>query len=446
MLDRVRQYISRNHLIAANGTYLVALSGGADSVCLLRMMLSLGYRVEAVHCNFRLRGEESDRDEQFCEALCREHGVKLHKVHFDTKEYAALHKVSIEMAARELRYDYFGQLMQTIGAAGILVAHHRDDSVETVLLNLLRGTGIRGLEGIKPVNGNVIRPLLCLSRDEILSYLRSCGQDYIVDSSNLVDDVQRNKLRLNVIPLLKTINPSAIDNIATTSRHVAEAVKVYDAAMARGISECLSDDTIDIPSLYQQSSPEAVLHEILSRYGVPSKLVGQIFDSLLTSPTGSRWQADPYLIVKDRDTLLIGRQPVDAAPLVMPECGRYVYNGNVNGNGNQTVDVEVRGRAAIKRISKEPFFATLDADKVQFPLTIRRAQAGDRFTPFGMRGSKLVSDYLTDRKRNLFERSRQLVLLDATGTILWLVGERVADVASVTPDTIKVLCVRSSKE
>ena len=372
--------------------------------------------------------------------------MKLHKVHFDTKEYAALHKVSIEMAARELRYDYFGQLLQTIGAAGILVAHHRDDSVETVLLNLLRGTGIRGLEGIKPVNGNVIRPLLCLSRDEILSYLRSCGQDYIVDSSNLVDDVQRNKLRLNVIPLLKTINPSAIDNIATTSRHVAEAVKVYDAAMARGISECLSNDTIDIPSLYQQSSPEAVLHEILSRYGVPSKLVGQIFDSLLTSPTGSRWQADPYLIVKDRDTLLVGRQPADAAPLVMPECGRYVYNGNVNGNGNQTVDVEVRGRAAIKHISKEPFFATLDADKVQFPLTIRRAQAGDRFTPFGMRGSKLVSDYLTDRKRNLFERSRQLVLLDATGTILWLVGERVADVASVTPDTIKVLCVRYSKE
>ena len=441
MLEKVSQYIAKHNLLT-DGTYLVALSGGADSVCLFRMMLSLGYRVEAVHCNFRLRGEESDRDELFCESLCRDFDVKLHKVHFDTKEYAVLHKVSIEMAARELRYTYFEQLRKSIDASGILVAHHRDDSIETVLLNLVRGTGIRGLEGIKPVNGHIIRPLLCLSREEILSYLHSCGQNYIVDSSNLIDDVKRNKLRLNVIPLLKSITPSALENIATTSQHVAEAVKVYDASIAQSISECFHDHAVNIPLLLRQPSPEAVLHELLSRYDVPSKMVQQIFCNLLSAPTGKKWEHSPYMIVKDRDALIIDKMPTTALHLVMPECGRYRHGADESA----LVTLELKERSEDFQVSKEPMYATLDADKVHFPLTIRQMLTGDRFTPYGMNSSKLLSDYLTDKKRNLFQRSRQLVLHDATGTILWVVGERVAKDASVTPDTIKVLCIRYSKE
>ena len=432
MLDRVRQYIDRYHLIDHDGKYLVALSGGADSVCLLRMMLALGYDVEAIHCNFRLRGEESDRDDKFCDTLCDKLGVVFNRVHFDTREYSLLHNVSIEMAARELRYDYFEKLRQTIGADGILVAHHRDDNVETILLNMIRGTGIRGLEGIKPLNGHIIRPLLCLSREDILAYLADCNQDYITDSSNLVDDVQRNKLRLNVIPQLKAIIPSAAESINTTSAHVAEAVKLYDDAVSRGIDACVQDNVIDIERLMQQPSPEALLYEILSRYGVTSGMVQQIYDNILTSATGKLWHADPYIIAKDRGTLLIGRHTPPPTPLVIPECGVYRYNENESCE-LRTVNCQ---------LSTDPFHATLDADKVHFPLTIRGVLPGDRFTPYGMKGSKLVSDYLTDRKSNYFQRCRQLVMHDATSTILWLIGERVAAQAAITSHTIKVLSVR----
>ena len=165
--------------------FLVALSGGADSVCLLLAMKRLGYRVEAIHCNFHLRGAESDRDEEFCKRLCEREQIPFHTVHFDTKTYAEVHKVSIEMAARELRYNYFEQLRKAIDAEAILVAHHKNDAVETLLMNLLRGTGIHGLQGIKPRNGRIIRPLLCVSRQEIVEWLNMIGQDYVTDSTNL---------------------------------------------------------------------------------------------------------------------------------------------------------------------------------------------------------------------------------------------------------------------
>ena len=181
---------------------ILALSGGPDSVALLRMMLDEGYNVEAAHCNFHLRGAESDRDEAFCKNLCEKLGVKLHLVHFDTKEFAQLRGISIEMAARELRYRWFTQLAQDTGAEGVCIAHHSDDQVETILLNMLRGTGFKGLLGMKRKNGIFLRPLLDVSRNEILQYLDAIGQDYVTDSTNLEDDVQRNKLRLDVIPLL----------------------------------------------------------------------------------------------------------------------------------------------------------------------------------------------------------------------------------------------------
>ena len=193
--------------------YIVALSGGADSVCLLLKMLDEGRHVEAAHCNFHLRGAESDRDESFVVSLCSRLGVTLHRAHFDTREYASLHKVSIEMAARTLRYDYFEKLRIDIGAEAILVAHHRDDNVETVLMNMVRGTGIRGVAGIRPRNGHILRPLLDMSRSDIEAYLRERGETYVTDSTNLEDEATRNKFRLNVVPLLRTINPRASENI-----------------------------------------------------------------------------------------------------------------------------------------------------------------------------------------------------------------------------------------
>ena len=227
MLNKVRDFIDREGLLTPEGLYIVALSGGADSVALLRILHHLGYRIEAAHCNFHLRGAESDRDETFVKSLCSSLNIPIHLIHFDTAEYASLHQVSIEMAARELRYGYFDQLCKDIGASAVCVAHHRDDAVETFLMNLLRGSGIHGLTGIRPRNGNVIRPLLCLSRDEIEQYLHSIGQDYVTDSTNLVDDVVRNKVRLNVLPLLKDINLRAAENIGKFTCQCISLSRVY---------------------------------------------------------------------------------------------------------------------------------------------------------------------------------------------------------------------------
>ena len=182
-MERVAAYIQKEGLLSREGLHIVALSGGADSVALLLILHRLGYRIEAAHCNFHLRGEESDRDETFVKSLCKEHNIPLHLIHFDTAEYASLHQVSIEMAARELRYRYFEQLRHDIGAETVCVAHHRDDAVETLLMNLLRGSGIHGLTGIRPQNGYIVRPLLCLSRQEVEAFLREAGQPFVNDST-----------------------------------------------------------------------------------------------------------------------------------------------------------------------------------------------------------------------------------------------------------------------
>ena len=240
MLNKVREYIEKQCLLESGKRYLVALSGGADSVCLLLVLRQLDYQVEAVHCNFLLRGDESHRDEAFACNLCEKQGVPFHVIHFDTRTYAELHKVSIEMAARDLRYQYFEQLRKDIGAEAICVAHHQDDSVETILMNLLRGTGIHGLSGIKPRNGHILRPLLCVSRKEIEAFLASQHQDYVTDSTNLVADVLRNKLRLKVIPMLNDLWPGASEAIARTARNMAEAEKVYNDAMDREAADIIT--------------------------------------------------------------------------------------------------------------------------------------------------------------------------------------------------------------
>ena len=233
MWNKVADFIAKQGLLTPEGLHLVAVSGGADSVALLLVLKQLGYHVEAVHCNFHLRGEESDRDETFVKNLCSEQDVILHLTHFDTKEYAAIHQVSIEMAARALRYHYFEQLRQDIGAETVCVAHHRDDAVETLLMNLMRGAGIHGLTGIHSKNGFVVRPLLGISRDEIEYYLCQQGQSYVTDSTNLEPDVLRNKIRLQLLPLMEQIQPGTHENIARSAYYLSEAEKVYNAGISR---------------------------------------------------------------------------------------------------------------------------------------------------------------------------------------------------------------------
>ena len=451
-VNQVRHFAHHHQLFTPRGKYIIALSGGADSVSLLLVLKhlesELGITLEAAHCNFHLRGDESLRDEQFCQQLCRRLHVPLHLVHFDTHAYADLHHVSIEMAARDLRYAYFEQLRRDIHAHDICVAHHRDDSVETVLLNLVRGTGLRGLRGIQPRNAHIIRPLLSHSRQQIEQYLDALGESYVTDSTNLHNDVKRNKIRLDVMPLLHELNPSVSQSIFETSLRVTEALKIFDDAIQRSIADVTTPQTqnsklktqnspliISVPRLKQQPSPEYTLHEILSPRGFTSAQIEQIYTSLDTNPTGKIITSCTHELAFDRSTLIL--QPKTPTPLVrpmyIPETGTYVLSDNLK------LKVETEECGDRYEPSRTADCACLDASDIKFPLTLRHIQPGDRFVPFGMTGTKLLSDYLTDRKKNIFEKRAQLVLTDAQQRILWLVGERTDNRFRITPHTQQAL-------
>ena len=432
MWSKVERYIEKYKLLNTNELYLVALSGGADSVALLLLLKNAGFNVHAAHCNFHLRGDESDRDEAFCVELCQRLGVELHRAHFDTREYAELHKVSIEMAARELRYKWFEQLRQDIGAAGICVAHHRDDSVETVLLNLVRGTGLRGLTGIQPRNGHILRPLLCVSRAEIEAFLAEKGQKYVTDSTNLEADVQRNIIRLEVLPLLRKLNPAVAENIQRTAENLAEAQLVLNVVIA----SINSSNVLNLSDLEKYGSSEYLAFEWLKKYGFNGDQVRQILDAdtgkIVSSSTG-------YDVLKDRGRLIVEPALEPFNPMRIPEEGTYVLGGpSIEFGGKTTENNTIRVRKKPVYVSKEPYVATLDASKVRFPLTVRRVEEGDWMQPYGMKGRKLLSDLMTDLKMSAFEKRRQLVVVDAKGAVLWLVGRRIAAFVSVSDATTAV--------
>lgn len=422
MWSKVERYIEKYKLLKSSELYLVALSGGADSVALLLLLKNAHFNVHAAHCNFHLRGEESDRDEAFCVELCQRLGVELHRAHFDTREYAELHKVSIEMAARELRYKWFEQLREDIGAAGICVAHHRDDSVETVLLNLVRGTGLRGLTGIQPRNGNILRPLLCVSRAEIEAFLAEKGQKYVTDSTNLKADVQRNIVRLEVLPLLRKLNPAVAENIQRTAEYLSEAQQVLNVAIAR-----FNDSNIlNLRDIETYCSSEYLTFEWLKKYGFIGDQVRQILDA---DCGGMVHSEQGYDVLKDRGRLIVEPTLDPFNPMRIPEEGTYVLGENMR--------LSVRKKPVY--VSKEPNIATLDAAKVRFPLTVRRVEEGDWMQPYGMKGRKLLSDLMTDLKMTVFEKRRQLVVVDSQGAIVWAVGLRVSDFVAVSDTTTAVV-------
>ena len=425
----------KHSLLSTEGLHLVALSGGADSVSLLRILHALNYQIEAVHCNFHLRGTESNRDEEFVKLLCNKLNIKLHLIHFDTKEYAEIHQLSIEMAARELRYRYFDQLRQDIGADSVCVAHHRNDNVETLLMNLMRGSGIHGLTGIRSKNGYIVRPLLCVSRQEIEEYLDSIGQDYVTDSTNLAADVLRNRLRLKVLPLLNKINPGAVENINRSTQYLAEAEHVYTEAIRHDIERLVSyttegDKRVAKADLKELPSVECFMHEWLNGNGFNRTQIAQIVACIDDSEAGSEFTSSTHSLVTTHQYLILAPQVKYIKPLRIPEPGRYAFEEGRAIDIKETEDIT---------ISKTNDCATLDASKVQFPLMLRHIQSGDRFHPFGMTGSKLLSDYLTDLHVSLHEKRRQLVVVDATGQIIWVVGKRTCHYQRITADTTRVL-------
>lgn len=417
--QKVNAFVREMRLFGKTDKVLVALSGGADSVALLRVLLHLGYRCEAAHCNFHLRGEESMRDEAFVVSLTEKLGVRLYRTDFDTEAYAAAKGISIEMAARDLRYEWFGNLREEIGAEVIAVAHHRNDSVETLLLNLVRGTGINGLRGIRAVNGRVVRPLLCVDRNEILSYLERLGQNFVTDSTNLQDNFTRNKIRHQVIPVLETINPSAVEAMADTAARLSEVAEIYGKAMEDAVVRVVTDGiSLDAEALWHETAPKSVLHEVLYPLGTNVSQQRDIYRCLRSGESGKVFYTATHVLLVDHGRLCWKpKETVERKPVLKWEL------------------VEVNDSFVVP---KDIAVACLDADKVNGALTLRRWRSGDRFVPFGMTGFKSVRNYLRDRKQSLFDKERQLVVCGGDD-IVWVVEERTDNRFRVTPETRKVL-------
>ncbi len=414
---------------------LVGLSGGADSVALLAILVRLGYRCEAMHCNFHLRGGESDRDEAFAASFAAQLGVPFRRKAFDTRQYAADNHLSIEMAARELRYGWFEQRYSELPAQGIAVAHHRDDSVETMLMNMVRGTGIRGMCGIRPQNGHVVRPLLCVGRDEIVAWLDSQQLSYVTDSTNLQDIYTRNFIRLRVLSLLEELNPSVRTALARTSEHLSAVETIYLHSIQEARREVMAKPgRLCIPGLMRQQEPAALLYELLVPFGVNRSMAHDIFLSL-PKESGKEFFTPTHRLIKDRDEILITTRKTNdrnCYPIDLPlkSCLEPIR-----------MDFSIQSIDNTFRMDADKNIAYFDYGMIVFPMYIRRWQEGDWFVPFGMKGRKKLSDYFSNRKYSLLDKE-ETWLLCSGDDVIWLIGERMDDRFRVKKNTKDVLVVK----
>ena len=433
----IANYIASHKLLDTGRPVIAGLSGGADSVALLAILKQLGYDVIACHCNFMLRGDESMRDRNHAAHIAAELDVPFCETTFDTTTYARNNGISIEMAARELRYRWFEEMRISHNAEAIAVAHHRDDNVETLLLNLSRGTGIVGLTGMKPRNGYIVRPLLEISRQEILAFLTRHNLTYVNDSTNAETLYTRNKIRLEVLPLLRTLNPAVDESIERTINNLAESEKIYRYAIGQLQEKVChtKGDTfyIDIALLQTSPSPEALLFEILAPYGFNASQITDILTCCDTPQPGKIFIGTNRRLICDRKKLIVS--------LLTENTTRQPVATWDKGETHNAAGINISYHPAEGFvIPRSPLYACFDADRLQYPLTLRHWRKGDTFAPFGMRGRKKISDFFSDSKMSIIEKEEQLLLCDAT-EILWVVGRRAASTASITPHTRHILLV-----
>ncbi len=445
--EKIGLYIQSHGLLALDkGPVLVTLSGGADSVALLCVLLEMGYTCHAAHCNFHLRGEESDRDERFCCRLCSDLGVSFHVRHFDVAGYQSSHGVSVEMACRELRYAWFGELCEQLNCQGIAVGHHSDDNVETFFLNALRGSGIDGLAGMRPRNGNIVRPMLCVSRGEVEQYLASKHQEYIVDSTNLVNEYKRNKVRNVLLPCIEGEFPGSRSTLAATIEHVRDYADLFAELvvdLSRRIVSIEGDVArISIPELagIKTAHLPLLLKALLKEYGVSYDMcesIGAIVRS--GGQAGQHFHTSTHVLSLNSRDIVIERKrtqecveyEVDFTDIISREIKlEFVFS-----NGVPFKSSLCDGKSVIA-LSEE----VLNSRRV----VLRHWREGDRMRPYGLKGSKLVSDIFTDAKLPP-ESRKQVWLLDADGVILWLIGYRAAEAFKVSPGSTKYVLIRYTR-
>lgn len=435
MIRQVADTIRLHALLRPEKSYLVALSGGADSVALLLALRELGYGLEAAHCNFSLRGEESERDEAFCHTLCRRLGIPLHTIRFATRDEAARTGESIEMAARRLRYGWFRQLVTERDLTAVCVAHHRDDNAETLLLNLLRGTGPAGMAGMAYATQGIVRPLLDLSRADILAYLTERGQDFIVDSTNADTHYLRNAVRHRLLPLLRELRPNIDTALRRTAHDMRAARTTLDEAYAAWRETHRRQERHGASFAVEALRHPYFGHRVAEEYALPDEAFARLCEAAT---------ADGALLEGNGHTACRYRGRIEIMPQIGEEGEQILCTDRPIETAAGTLRLELMPREALKAIPREPKCVALDLDCTDGSLCVRTPYPGERFAPFGLRGTQLVSDYLTNCRLSRLSRSRERVVADRRG-ILWIVGRRPDRRAIVTGATRRVAVITLSR-
>ena len=441
--EAFERYIEKNGLFTHDDRVLLTVSGGVDSMVMLSLFTRCGYRVGVAHCNFQLRGAESDEDEVLVAEEAARLGVECYNKRFDTLAEMERTGESMEMAARRLRYAWFEELRNEHGYTVVAVAHHADDSVETFFINLLRGTGLRGLTGISKQIGRIVRPLMFATRKEILEYAVANKIPYREDSSNRSTKYLRNKVRLGLVPRIREINPKFTSLMRHNIDRLSDAQRFIDHAIERirdmAVTSDGEIDTIHVERIDAAFPREFVIYELLSSaYGFKGDVIDSLCRALEQGATGRRFYSRERVACIDRGTVVV-------APIAADDpCVCEVDEGAVRSYcGNAVLYYELADIDTIEDFGVPEHAAQVDADKLRYPLTLRRWREGDWFVPFGMTGRKKVSDFLTDAKVSVAEKQRQFVLLSGDD-IVWLVGRRIDDRYRLTEETENVL--RITKE
>lgn len=431
-----KAFVDEQRLFSKDDRILLALSGGVDSVVLAELLLELGYTFSAAHCNFHLRGEESNRDAEFVIKWAERKKVKLFVQDFDTYAYMQEKGISLEMAARELRYSWFENLMQENQIDYLLTAHHADDSAETFFINLLRGTGIAGLHGILPKNGNIIRPLLFATRKSILDYAELKNIQFVEDSTNSETKFLRNKIRHRLIPMLKEISPDFDSIIRKNIERLRDTETVFRNTVENVKDEIIIRENenikISIAELQSLNPMGIYLYEILSDYGFNESVVNNV-SMVLDAESGKRFYSKTHCLLKDREYLLI--YPIEKEETET----EYSIDAEITSIIEPfKAKIEVLKDLNFISVPKKANVAMLDMDLLSFPLELRHWKQGDYFVPFGMRKKKKLSDFFTANKYSLLDKERQWLLCSGD-EIVWVVGKRIDDRFKISNSTKSVL-------
>ena len=442
MFDQFQAYINRYNLIAKGDKVILALSGGIDSMVLAGLLLKSKVEFVAAHCNFHLRGEESDGDEKFVRDYAERNGIQCFVKHFETEKYAADNGISIEMAARDLRYDWFVQLRQQLGYDKIAVAHHADDQAETFFINLLRGAGLNGLKGMKPQNGVIIRPLLWASREQIRKYAVENQILWREDHTNAESVYLRNKIRNQLLPAFDELHSEARQGLYKSLEHLAAENELYRELLQEKLGQIIeyNGDIQRIPHsafLIQHSSFQ-LLFEWLRQYGFNTDQCHFIYDAL-RSGVGNQYCSPTHCVVIGRDDLQLSEIKEKTDDEIQIEIGEEEILFPVH------LCFSKLEKTADFFIDKSPYVAQLDFDKLKFPLTLRHWRHGDRFHPLGMKGSKLLSNFFVDQKFTEYQKQNVWLLVSADGDILWVVGYRIDERFKVSNSTKTIFLCRQNR-